>query len=93
MVVNVLSSSKYYPHIRDNDYETPFSSNIDQQRFHSLTNDNRLYLLTYPESSLSSTNTISRTLKTFSHVPTMNGGGGNESSTIVRLAEQEVIEV
>ncbi len=45
-------------------------------------------------SSLSSSNTIPRTLKTFSQMPVSNASG-NESSTMmnVRLAEQEIIEV
>ncbi len=90
MIVNVLAPSTYYSH---HNYENPSSSNIDQQRLILSTNDNRLYSPTYPESSLSNGNHISRTLKTFSYVPNINGRGGNESSNIVQLAEQEVIEV
>jgi hypothetical protein len=45
-------------------------------------------------SSLSSSNTIPRTLKTFSQMPVATASG-NESSTMMnaRLAEQEIIEV
>jgi hypothetical protein len=55
---------------------------------------NVAYFSSHPDSALTSSNTLSRTLKTFSHMP-MTNGTGNESSTmmIARLAEQEVIEV
>ncbi len=90
------SPSSSYPHVRDSDYETT-SSNIDPQRFRSPTSpspDGQFINVTYPDASLSTSNTISRTLRTFSYLPTRNGSG-NESSTriIARLAEQEVIEV
>lgn len=71
----------------------------------SLSPDGQLITVTYysspipsrPDSlssSLSSSNTIPRTLKTFSQMPVTNASG-NESSTITnaRLAEQEIIEV
>jgi hypothetical protein len=72
----------------------------------SLSPDGQLITVTYfsspisshPDSSLSSSlsssNTIPRTLKTFSQMPVTNLSG-NESSTIMnaRLAEQEIIEV
>ncbi|CAF3630949.1 unnamed protein product [Rotaria sp. Silwood1] len=104
-----ISPTLSYPHIHDSGYETT-SSNIDQQRFLlpgspsnvSSSTDNQLIAVTYYSSlssthqdlSLSSPNTVSRTLKTFTHMPTMNITG-NESSTmkIARLAEQEIIEV
>ncbi|CAF3758778.1 unnamed protein product [Rotaria socialis] len=106
------SSSTSYPHMRDSGYETT-SSNLDRQRFLSpaspsdvsLSTDDQLINVTYFSSSipiqhdlsLSSSNTISRTLKTFAHVPTANitGNESFSSSTMMsaRLAEQEVIEV
>jgi hypothetical protein len=72
----------------------------------SLSPDGQLITVTYfsspisshPDSSLSSSlsssNTIPRTLKTFSQMPVTNPSG-NELSTIMnaRLAEQEIIEV
>ena len=72
----------------------------------SLSPDGQLITVTYfsspisshPDSSLSSSlsssNTIPRTLKTFSQTPVTNPSG-NELSTIMnaRLAEQEIIEV
>lgn len=103
------SSSISYPHMRDSGYETT-SSNMDRQRFLSpaspsdvsLSTDEQLINVAYfPSSiqtqydlSLSYSNPITRTLKTFAYMPTANISG-NESSTITtaRLAEQEVIEV
>jgi len=96
-------------HVRDSGYETTSSSIEQQQRFHppgspsnvSLSPDGQLMTVTYfshhdssLSSSLSSSNTIPRTLKTFSQMPVTNALG-NESSTIMnaRLAEQEIIEV
>jgi hypothetical protein len=70
----------------------------DQQRFLPSTNlssDGQLMTVTYFTSPTSThPDTLSRTLKTFSHMP-MTNSSGNESSTmmIARLAEQEVIEV
>jgi len=103
------SSSSSYPHILDNGYET-ISSNINQQRFLppisssnvSHLSDGQLMTVNYfsssipihLDSSLSTSNTISRTLTTFSHSPTANNSGNELSTmTIARLAEQEVIEV
>ncbi|CAF2940850.1 unnamed protein product [Rotaria sp. Silwood2] len=104
-----ISRTLSYPHVRDSGYETT-SSNIDQQRFLlpasptnvSSSTDNQLIAVTYFSSSipthqdlsLSSPNSVSRTLKTFAHMPTANITG-NESSTMMmaRLAEQEIIEV
>jgi hypothetical protein len=101
--------SSSYPHVRDSGYETA-SSNLDQQRFPppsspsnvSLSPDGQLITVTYfsspisshLDSSLSSSNTLSRTLRTFSQMPTKNMSG-NQSSTLMnaRLAEQEIIEV
>ncbi|CAF1109800.1 unnamed protein product [Adineta steineri] len=99
-------SSSSYPHNLSNDYEStslnidqqrflPFTnpSNVN------LSSDGQLMTVTYfsssststqPDSSLSSLNTTTRTLKTFSSIST-----ANESSSMMRprLAEQEVIEV
>ncbi|CAF4077286.1 unnamed protein product, partial [Rotaria magnacalcarata] len=106
------SSSTSYPHMRDSGYETT-SSNLDRQRFLSpaspsdisLSTDDQLINVTHFSSSipiqhdlsLSSSNTISRTLKTFAHMPTANITGNESFSsstmTTARLAEQEVIEV
>ena len=102
MIANNRTSSVYSPPIRESVYETP--SNLDQQelfaRRHSSSHYNRpsngqLNKAMHPDSSTSSlSNTISRTLKTFSQVPMINGSG-NESSNItsIRLAEQEIIDV
>jgi hypothetical protein len=81
-------------------FPPPSPSNV------SLSPDGQLITVTYfsspipshPDSSLSSSlsssNTIPRTLKTFSQMPVTNASG-NESSTMMnaRLAEQEIIEV
>ncbi|CAF4677321.1 unnamed protein product [Rotaria sp. Silwood1] len=80
-------------------FSPPSPSNV------SLSPDGQLITVTYfsspisshldsLSSSLSSSNTIPRTLKTFSQMPVTNAVG-NESSTMmnVRLAEQEIIEV
>ncbi|CAF4908395.1 unnamed protein product, partial [Rotaria sp. Silwood2] len=80
-----ISRTLSYPHVRDSGYETT-SSNIDQQRFLlpasptnvSSSTDNQLIAVTYFSSSipthqdlsLSSPNSVSRTLKTFAHMPT-----------------------
>ncbi|CAF0868618.1 unnamed protein product [Adineta steineri] len=103
------SSPSSYNRVRDSGYETT-SSSIEQQRCHllqspsnvSLSPDGQLITVTYfsssipsqLEPSLSSSNTIPRTLKTFSQMPITNPSG-NESSTMMnaRLAEQEIIEV
>jgi hypothetical protein len=86
--------------MRDSGYETT-SSNINQQRFLSsnvnISPDRQLITVNYyptsihPNSSLSSSNTVSRTLKTFSST----NSSGNVASTMMspRLAEQEIIEV
>jgi hypothetical protein len=72
----------------------------------SLSPDGQLITVTYfsspipshPDSSLSSSlsssNTIPRTLKTFAQMPATNASS-NESSTMMnaRLAEQEIVEV
>lgn len=95
-----------YPALLNNDYEsTP--TNMEQSRFLpsdnpsnvSLSSDGQLITVTYfsspePDSVLSSTTTLSRTLKTFSYNPTGNGPTGESSKSVVpRLAEHEVIEV
>jgi hypothetical protein len=71
----------------------------------SLSPDGQLITVTYFSSSIpshpdsllsssSSSNTLPRTLKTFSQMPVTNASG-NESSRLMnaRLAEQEIIEV
>lgn len=102
MIANNRCSAVYSPPIRESVYETP--SNLDQQelltRRHSSSYYTRplngqLNKAMHPDSSTSSlSNTIARTLKTFSQLP-MNNDSGNESSkmTTIRLAEQEVIDV
>jgi len=110
MISEHSSSSSSYNRVRDSGYETTSSSIEQQQRFLpppspsnvSLSPDGQLITVTYfsspipshPDSSLSSSNTIPRTLKTFSQMPLTNASG-NESSTRMnaRLAEQEIIEV
>jgi hypothetical protein len=103
------SSSSSYNHVRDSGYETTSSSIEQQQRLIlppsssnvSLSPDGQLITVTYfshsipsHSDSLSSSNTLPRTLKTFSQMPIINASG-NESSTLMnaRLAEQEIIEV
>ena len=98
------SSSSSYSRIRDSGYETTSSSIEQKQQQLlsppspsnvSLSPDGQLITVTYISSpissyhdSLSPSNTIPRTLKTFSQMPALS----NESSTIIN-AEQEIIDV
>jgi hypothetical protein len=107
-VLEHSSSSSSCNRVRDSGYDTT-SSNIEQQRFLpppsspsnvSLSPDGQFITVTYFSSPIpshpdsSSSNTIPRTLKTFSQMPVTNALG-NDSSTMMNacLAEQEIIEV
>lgn len=109
-IVEHSSSSSSSQHIRDSGYETTSSNLEQQQRFHrplspsnvSLSPDGQLITVTYfsspipshADSSLSSSTTIPRTLKTFSQMPVTNPSGHELSLAInTHLAEQEIIEV
>jgi len=106
-VLEHSSSSSSCNRVRDSGYDTT-TSNIEQQRFLppaspsnvSLSPDGQFITVTYFSSPIpshldsSSSNTIPRTLKTFSQMPVTNALG-NDSSTMMNacLAEQEIIEV
>ncbi|CAF0976412.1 unnamed protein product [Rotaria sordida] len=76
-------------------FSPPSPSNV------SLSPDGQLITVTYFSSpisshldSLSPSNNIPRTLKTFSQMPVTNASGNESSATMnIRLAEQEIIEV